>query len=174
MREEMTRRDAARVEAVYLEHRRLIENVARQHAHCPDAVPDIVQTVAMQLCKGLNGFRGDAELSSWIYRITVNVARDNYRAEVKHLRVAEAMQRHTVEPEEHPDDEVISHERLDALQAAIERLRPTHRGALQHMLRNQTRLVPVSSPVKVGTLKTRRFRARHQLRKMLADDPRFE
>lgn len=170
----MTQRDAARVEAVYTEHRRFIENVARQHAYSPDAVPDIVQTVAVQLCKGLNSFRGGSELSTWIYRITVNAARDNYRAEAKHKRAVEAVTLREIEPIEDPDESAIDNQRLGALQDAIDRLRPTYRGALRQQLRNQAHATPVVSEVKESTLKSRRFRARQLLRESLADDPRFE
>ncbi len=41
-----------------------------------DDVDDVVQEVMMRVFKGINKFKGDSRLSTWIYRITVNVCKD--------------------------------------------------------------------------------------------------
>jgi len=45
----------------------------------PADVEDLAQEAFINVYKGLSGFRGDAKLSSWIYRITVNIARQHLR-----------------------------------------------------------------------------------------------
>ena len=40
---------------------------------------DLVQEVFLKAWKGLAGFRQSAQFSTWLYRITVNVATDNRR-----------------------------------------------------------------------------------------------
>ena len=47
--------------------------VARMTAH-PDDVDDVVQELFVRAWKGLPRFRGDAQLSTWLYRIAVNTA----------------------------------------------------------------------------------------------------
>lgn len=76
-RAQLTPADQDRVAEVFQTHRRFLENVARQHAPSPDHVPDIVQAVGMKMCQSLNGFRGESELQTWLYRVTVNTARDH-------------------------------------------------------------------------------------------------
>lgn len=41
---------------------------------------DVAQDVAVKLATAIRGWRGDAELSTWIYRITWNAATDMLRA----------------------------------------------------------------------------------------------
>ena len=40
---------------------------------------DIVQETFLSAVNGINGFRGDAELKTWLFRITVNHARNRFR-----------------------------------------------------------------------------------------------
>ena len=41
---------------------------------------DVTQAVMLKVGEGLSGFRGDAQLSTWIYRIATNAATDRLRA----------------------------------------------------------------------------------------------
>lgn len=159
--------EAARVEQVFTEHQRFVENVARLHAPGPDHVPDIVQAVAVQVCRGLNGYRGESELKTWLFRVTVNTARTYYRRERNQvLNPREAMlAQPLVEPIVDPDEQVAQAERADALRDAIGQLKPLH----QHLMRNQLS----GSIVELGS-KTSRHRARRQLRELLSDDPRLD
>jgi RNA polymerase sigma-70 factor, ECF subfamily len=59
--------------------RRWQEPVARLLARLvttPDAVPDLCQEVFLRVYQARGSFRGDAAVSTWIYRIAVNLARD--------------------------------------------------------------------------------------------------
>src|SRR5512134_3351021 len=46
----------------------------------PDAAEDLAQEVFVRVSRGLSDFRGDAKLSTWIYRIATNVATDRLRS----------------------------------------------------------------------------------------------
>jgi RNA polymerase sigma-70 factor (ECF subfamily) len=177
-RDVLTEAEQHRVERVFTEHRRFIENVARQHAFLPDDVPDIVQAVGMKVCQSLNGFRGDSELKTWLYRVTVNTSRDHYHRERRQLRAAEAIALVTYEGEAvvNPDEEVLAGERMDAVEEAMIHLRPMYRSAIHQVMRNHAgqRPVPEDGDTKEATRKTRLFRARRQLRDILEDDPRFD
>ncbi len=41
---------------------------------------DLTQETMVKISSGLDGFRGDSTLSTWIYRIATNVARDRFRS----------------------------------------------------------------------------------------------
>ncbi|MFQ5637136.1 MAG: RNA polymerase sigma factor [bacterium] len=54
-------------------------NVAYRMANNRQEAEDISQVVFMRVFKNLSSFRGDAALSSWIYRIAVNVCINHFR-----------------------------------------------------------------------------------------------
>ena len=41
---------------------------------------DLTQETLVKVSNGLEGFQGDSSISTWIYRIATNVARDRYRS----------------------------------------------------------------------------------------------
>ena len=45
----------------------------------PVDVEDLAQLTFINVFKGIHGFRGEAKLSSWIYRIAVNIARQHLK-----------------------------------------------------------------------------------------------
>ena len=52
--------------------------IASQGVESAD-VEDLAQVALVNVYKGIAGFRGDAKLSSWIYRIALNVARGHLK-----------------------------------------------------------------------------------------------
>lgn len=169
----LTEAEAARVADVFLEHQQFILNVARQFAHDQEDVPDIVQSVGVKVCQHLNGFRGQSELRTWLYRVTVNVARDTFRrARVAGQAIDALAQANLPDIVEDPDHVVLSGERLDALRESVERLRPIYRDAVHHRIRNETEGVTVQD-IGEGTARSRLSKACKQLREQLIDDPRF-
>src|SRR2546426_8227366 len=50
---------------------------------------EVVQDVLMKVYRKVDAFRGDAALSSWIYRITFNTAMSRLRTS-RHVRAADA------------------------------------------------------------------------------------
>ena len=59
-----------------------------------DGAEDLTQEVFMKVNKGLEGFKGESSLSTWIYRIATNAARDkiqsrSFREDSGKVRIAE-------------------------------------------------------------------------------------
>lgn len=50
---------------------------------------DLAQDLCAALPHKLQSFRGEARLSTWLYRIAVNAARDRFRRRASHARAAE-------------------------------------------------------------------------------------
>ena len=159
--------DARRAGEVFSEHRGFVESVARRHASTPADIPDIVQDVGVKICTGLNGFRGEAELRSWLHRVTVNCARDRFRAnrwQIERPRQAVAV----VQGEEGYDGDLNGHvqrrERANAL----------HEG-LAHLRSDRTR-EGIRDELRTGSVllnRKTRWGALQRLRGILADDPRI-
>jgi RNA polymerase sigma-70 factor (ECF subfamily) len=168
----LDRDERQRVADVFTTHRDFIEAVAARHAPAQDLVPDIVQTVGMQVCTGLNGFRSRSEITTWLYRVTVNTARKIWRMERRHIVNRDdldvpAVERpaHRPSQPEHPDDALIRQQRFDALHEAVTRLR------------NRDRLVICDDLSDAGvqsSSRQARYRARQRLKELLDDDPRLD
>lgn len=60
---------------LYNEYAGRIGSVARTYLGADD-VDDVVQEVILRIFKGIKRFKGDSKLSTWIYKISVNVCRD--------------------------------------------------------------------------------------------------
>jgi RNA polymerase sigma-70 factor (ECF subfamily) len=169
---QLTEAEAARVADVFQEHEPFIRSVARRHAVTPDAVPDIVQSVGLKVCLGLGGFRGESQLKTWLFRVTVNEARSHYADEHKASRVQDALAT-TPEPDRvlDPDDRVMVGQRLEALARAVDRLRPIYREAVLQDIGNKNGqpTIQTDQSVKESSLRTRRHRAQQQLRRIMDD-----
>jgi len=67
--------EAAAFRAVYDAHHARIVRLLARMVGSQDA-DDVAQTVFLKVAHALPAFRGDAELSTWLYRIAVNAASD--------------------------------------------------------------------------------------------------
>lgn len=57
----------------------LVAGVIAAQGVGPAEVEDLAQVVFINAYKGIAGFRGDSKLSSWLYRIALNVARGHLK-----------------------------------------------------------------------------------------------
>jgi RNA polymerase sigma-70 factor, ECF subfamily len=95
-------------------------------------VEDLAQQVFINAYKGLSGFRGEAKLSSWLYRIAINVARQSKRralARPSQESVEEALEagRQPVDAAPPTGEAVV---RSEALAKALAQLSAPQRAAL--------------------------------------------
>lgn len=137
-----------------------------------DLAYDVTQDTFLKLYGSLSKFRGQSRLSSYLYRIATNVAIDAARKRSRHpvssgdvqadLLTVEAPQTAS----EGPDVEEIK----SALQAALLKVDPAFRAALALVdldgLSYEEAAVRLGVPV--GTVKSRVFRARGELRELLS------
>lgn len=49
-----------------------VHRLARRYTRCEADAEDLTQEVFVDLCRGIGGFRGEAKLSTWVYRIALN------------------------------------------------------------------------------------------------------
>jgi len=164
----LTDDEARRVAEVFTEHQAFIEAVARRHAQSSDHVQDIVQSVGVRICQGLPGFRNESKPATWIYRLTVNMARTYYLQEWRQQRNAEAFQEHVKqlpEPAFDPDDHIANVEMAEALDEAVDQLIPQHQVAVRNEL---------SGSVVLSHSRWTKLRARRRLKELLTNDPRVD
>ena len=160
-------------------HRYMIRMVGELEAE------DLTQEVFVKLSQALNTFRGEAKLSTWVYRIATNAALDRLRSpkfqkEEKDLsearRVAngeaEIVDRNTWTGEQIPlvEQQVYRKEMADCLQSYIRQLPEIYRTilVLSHMEELGNQEIADVLGLTLETVKIRLHRARELLRRELA------
>ena len=130
---------------------------------------DLAQEVFLKVHRGLPYFRGDARLSTWIYRIVFNVCCED-RARRRNAEVP--LDRGDGRPPLDPgaaDSAFARIELRDRLQQAMAALPDNYRFLLAaHYLRGvQYEALAAALELPLGTVKTHLFRARRMLREQL-------
>lgn len=126
----LTETARARVADVFESNRRYIEAIAIQQVGGDQTeAAEVVQDVALRLCRKLETFRHSAALRTWLYRVTVNAARDRMAAARRRSRgrvefVDDAdleAARAAAEPAQiiNPDDVVAARERRELIARAV-------------------------------------------------------
>ena len=165
-------------ELVKLYERRVLALVLRMLGNRAEA-EDLAQEVFVQVFKAIGTFRGESKLSTWIYRIAINLCKNR----TKYLRV-----RHTDEQDgldgiaerlplgearganvgqvERPDEAMAGKQVEQIVQRAILQIEPSFRECL--VLRDVEELsyeeIEQITGLAAGTVKSRIFRARAILR----------
>jgi len=146
---------------------------------------EVAQDVLLKVCRGIDAFRGDSALSSWIYRITFNTAMSRLRTtRARALEVAGPVTAHNSDTDGGPavphevadwsalaDDEIMRGQLRQRLVKALRELPPIYR--LPVLLRDvqglSTEEASAVLRVKDQTLKSRLHRGRLILRDQLAE-----
>ena len=132
---------------------------------------DLAQDVFLRIHRGLPYFRGEARLSTWIYRIVANaVMQDHGRAPTTaSLDDERSAQRAAATDRQFTDFEV-----RDRLEKAIARLPANYRLLIAaHYLRGvQYEELAEALQLPLGTVKTQLYRAKQQLRRLLETELR--
>lgn len=170
------RRDAARQDAagrfadfegVYSQYKELVRRCAFLIGGAED-LDDIVQETFIKIWKSGESFRGDAGLKTWIYRVTLNTAREHWR---KHGRYKAAVTRFFEAPGPGQILADQSHWELrQGLTGALASLSFEHREAVTLCYLEGLSLAEAASAsgTPEGTLKSRLFHARKLLAGVLS------
>lgn len=168
--------DAASFEPLVEKYSPRIFATARRYARRDSEVEDIVQEVWLKAFQKLASFRGDAPFEHWLMRLAVRTCYDFLRG---HQRNREATFSELTEPEEDWLERFVSQpesvsENADAARQLIERimeqLSPPARLIIT-LLEIEDRSVKEISKLtgwSVPLVKVRAFRARAEMRKLLA------
>jgi len=77
-------------EQLVQEHEGRIRQIARRFA-APGAVDDLVQDILMRLWRSLPGFRGEARIETWIYRVALNAAMTSLKESIRDRELLAAL-----------------------------------------------------------------------------------
>jgi RNA polymerase sigma-70 factor (ECF subfamily) len=130
---------------------------------------DLAQDVFLRIHRGLPYFRGEARLSTWIYRIVANVCVQEHGRGSGGVSLDDERTRQTAVA---PDRQFGDLELRDRLEKAIARLPANYRLVIAaHYLQGvQYERLAEALQLPLGTVKTQLYRAKQQLRRMLETD----
>jgi len=141
----------------------------------PDDAGDVVQESYLRAFRGLKRFRGDAQFSTWLYRITSNCASTQLgrRARHRHDELDDEVVVDDLRPEANPEASLDSAVLRDRLQVALRSLPPRLRAVV--VLRDVYDLphdaIASELGISVSAAKVRLHRARRRLREQLYPMP---
>jgi RNA polymerase sigma-70 factor, ECF subfamily len=133
---------------------------------------DLAQDVFLRIHRGLPYFRGEARLSTWIYRIVANVCVHDVGRRTT-LSLDDDRSRHDAATSA-PDRQFGDLELKDRLEKAIARLPANYRLLIAAHYLKGARYEDLADALQLplGTVKTQLYRAKQQLRRMLETDLR--
>jgi RNA polymerase sigma-70 factor (ECF subfamily) len=133
---------------------------------------DLAQEVFLKVHRGLPYFRGEARLSTWIYRIVANVCVQEFGRPAA-ISLDDEPSRHAAAAAA-PDRRFGDLELKDRLEKAIARLPANYRLLIAAHYLQGVRYEDLADALQLplGTVKTQLYRAKQQLRRMLETDLR--
>lgn len=102
------------------EHQGIIRKVCHLYGRNDADRDDLYQEIVIQLWKAFSSFRGEAKISTWMYRIALNTAISNLRKQSR--KVALSFPEFIPREEAETNEEKLKEEKLQQMYAAISRL----------------------------------------------------
>ena len=153
-------------------HRRTVYQVCYRFVNNHEDASDLSQEAFVRAWRGLKNFKGQAALSTWLYRIAVNACLNKVTAKKPDIEPIESDHFEDTRLE-HPTDSLVRGERAAAVRKAIAALPEKQRATLilrtYHDMSHQQIADVLGSSV--GAVKANFFHALGNLRKILGSEP---
>src|SRR5256885_8758756 len=133
-------------------------------------VDDLAQDVFLKVHRGLPYFRGEARLSTWIYRIVANLCTQARSRPVREVSLERGPEKTPIDPPS-IDGAFADIELRDRLDKAIAKLPQQYQFliAAHHLRGVQYEALAEALDVPLGTVKTHLHRAKRRLRELLSE-----
>jgi len=174
-------------EALVREHQGMVFRTLTRLTGSGPQVEDLAQEVFLRLYRALPHFRGDATLSTYLYRIVVNVAQDEWkrrRKEREHIAAEPAFEDESESGgwienfagddlnSEHartPEQQMVDAQLIDAVDAALLQLPETERAVLvlYHQEECSYEGISVALGLPINTVRTHLHRGRKRLAELV-------
>lgn len=177
--ERIKKGDNAAFDALVNNYAKKIINTAYALLYDAEEAQDAAQEVFIKVYKNIHSFRGDSTVSTWIYRITRNVCCDILRKK-KNTNVIsldfeneEGLKNEPADTAPTPVEVAETNERDEFLRKCIAALDETHKTVITLYDMEGLSYEEIAEVMKcpVGTVKSRIYRARDALRKLLEKNP---
>jgi RNA polymerase sigma-70 factor (ECF subfamily) len=148
------------------EHQGLIYKVCIMYEHDQDARNDLFQEIVLQLWKSFSTFRGEAKITTWMYRIALNTAISGYRKQTRHVKTEDLQEMHFNISEQYSGDE--KEDDIQKLQWAIRQLSEIERAMIMMALEEiQYDEIAETIGITQNNVRVRMNRIREKIRKLM-------
>ncbi len=148
-------------------HQGLIHKVCIMYESDREARNDLFQEIVLQLWKSFHTFRGDAKITTWMYRIALNTAISGYRKQSRHVKTQDLDESHlNISDQQQSEDREEDAQRL---QWAIRQLSEIER-AMVMMALEEIPYEEIAETIGItqNNVRVRMNRIREKLRKLMA------
>lgn len=151
------------------EHQGLIHKICFMYEQDPDCRNDLFQEIVLQLWKSFHTFRGEAKITTWMYRIALNTAISGYRKQKRNIRTENLRDLHLNISEGQGDERQEDFQRL---QAAIGHLSEIERAMIMMAL-EEVPYEEIAETIGItqNNVRVRMNRIREKLRKIMTHEP---
>lgn len=152
--------------SVINQHQGLIHKVCLMYETDPEARNDLFQEIVLQLWRSFPSFRGEAKLTTWMYRIALNTAISGLRKQNRKLKTEDIDEKHF-----NISDPSTAEEREEAfqrLQWAIRQLSEIERAMIMMAL-DEVPYDEIAETIGItqNNVRVRMNRIRERLRKLM-------
>ncbi len=163
-------------EQIVRDHQAMVFRTLLRLTGSREHVEDLAQEVFLRLHRALPGFRGQSLLSTYLYRITVNVAQDEWKRRRREDRPLISISDETsdwedrlVHPDRNAEEQIADGEFQQTVEEHLGRLSSIERTVLvlYHQEERTYEQIAVVLGLPLGTVRTHLHRARKRLREAL-------
>lgn len=155
------------------QYRESIVRVCRGFLHSREDAEDAAQEVFIKLFKSAGSFRGDAKLSTWLYRVAVNTSINYLRSAKTNMRVAQSSIDNVtnLESSDKSDRSLTNMEHSKALKNALDKLPENQKSAFILNKYDDLSYIEVSEimEISLSSVQSLIFRARKNLQDSLRE-----
>lgn len=136
------------------------------------AAEDVAQEAFLRAYRSMDDFRGDSQVYTWLYRITINLCRDRLRSSWHKRHVFPGDLPTAPSPDNSPEEEAVRKGRRDSVMRQILNLPEHYREILVLYYYQELNTVEIAQVTGLpdNTVKTRLHRGRQQLKQLLLQE----
>lgn len=163
-------------EQIVRDHQAMVFRVLGRMTGGRDGIDDLAQDVFLRLFRALPGFRNEAQISTYLYRIAVNVAQDAWkrrrRDDRTHVSLSDetsAWEERLEHPGQTPAQNVEEREFQRLVEEHLMQLSGVERAVLvlYHQEERSYQQIAAALDMPIGTVRTHLYRGRRKLREAL-------
>jgi RNA polymerase sigma-70 factor, ECF subfamily len=170
--------DSAAFGEIFNRHKRRIFHLAQRIMRSHEDAEDVVQEAFQLAYVHLHDFNGDAQFSSWLWRIAINVALMKLRKKTRKVEIsiedppepsAISFRETVTDSAPNPEQDCLRQERTRMVRAALAELQPNARRVLElyelegYSMKETAKCLGIS----ISAVKARIFHARPKMRREL-------
>lgn len=150
------------------QHQGLIHKICLMYETDREARNDLFQEIVLQLWRSFPSFRGEAKITTWMYRIALNTAISGFRKQTRQVLVEDLNERHYNISDGHTEDR---EDDLKKLQWAIRQLPEIDR-AIVMMALDEIPYEEIAETIGItqNNVRVRMNRIRERLKKHMTGD----